>query len=150
MTTNEILAKHNFITKIMLKNGDESLSKGLIVKVMGARIKYGKVRKQFDEDVQEFIKGITPEGFTELQQKQDKTDEDNAKLQEMIDQINNSYNEYITNLGKEEIDIADVTFTEDEFNEILGVMAGEDVEINGQVINSADYLEILYSLFVKD
>ena len=74
MTTNEILAKHNFITKIMLKNGDESLSKGLIVKVMGARIKYGKVRKQFDEDVQEFIKGITPEGFTELQQKQDKTD----------------------------------------------------------------------------
>lgn len=150
MTTNEILAKHNFITKIMLKNGDESLSKGLIVKVMGARIKYGKVRKQFDEDVQEFIKGITPEGFIELQQKQDKTDEDNAKLQEMIDQINNSYNEYITNLGKEEIDIADVTFTEDEFNEILGVMAGEDVEINGQVINSADYLEILYSLFVKD
>ena len=52
MTTNEILTKQNFLTKILLKSGNTELSKGLKVKVMGMRIDYAKVRKQFDEYVQ--------------------------------------------------------------------------------------------------
>ncbi len=66
MTTNEALVKQNFITKVILKEGDNELSKELKVKIMGMRIKLAKVRKEFDEDVQEAIKGFTPEGYTEL------------------------------------------------------------------------------------
>ena len=83
MTTNEALVKQNFITKVLLKEGDNELSKNLKVKIMSMRIKLGKVRKSFDEDVQEAVKGFTPEGYAELAQKQERTDEDNKKLEDM-------------------------------------------------------------------
>ena len=150
MTTNEILAKHNFITKVIFKNGDDSLSKDLKVKIMAMRIEYSKVRKSFDEDVQEFIKGVTPEGFAELQQKQNKSTEETDRLQEMIDKINSEYNSYIQTRGKEEVKINNTSLTEDEYNEIVVVNSDNDVEINGQTIQAPDFLEILYSLFVEN
>lgn len=149
MTTNEALVKQNFITKVILKEGDNELSKGLKVKIMGMRIKLAKVRKEFDEDVQEAIKGFTPEGYTEIAQKQEKTDEENAKLAAWNKQIESEYNEYIKSRGQEEVNI-DTKLTEDEYNEILEVNAGNDIEINGQKLTAADFLEVLYSLFVED
>lgn len=148
MTTNEVLAKQNFITKVMFKNGEDSLSKDLKVKIMAMRIEYSKIRKAFDEDVQEFVKNVTPEGFQELQQKIDKTEEEAQRLQEMVDTINSEYNTYITTRGQEEVNITNKSFTEDEYNEIVAVNAGDDVEINGQTVPSADFLEIIYTLFV--
>lgn len=149
MTTNEALVRQNFITKVLLKDGSNELSKGLKVKIMGMRIKLAKVRKEFDEDVQEAIKGFTPEGYAELAQKNEKTDEENAKLVEWNKQIEAEYNEYIKNRGQEEVSI-DTKLTEDEYNEILEVNAGNDIEINGQKLIAADFLEVLYSLFVED
>ena len=150
MTTNEALARQNFITKIDFKNGDESLSRELKVKIMAMRIEYAKVRKAFDADIQEFTKDLVPEEFTELQQKPDRTEEEDAKLKELTDQINEDYNAYIAKRGQEEVSINNVYITEDEYNEIVGINAGNDVEINGQKLNSADFLEIFYSLFVED
>ena len=149
MTTNEALVRQNFITKVLLKDGSNELSKGLKVKIMGMRIKLAKVRKEFDEDVQEAIKGFTPEGYAELAQKNEKTDEENAKLVEWNKQIEAEYNEYIKNRGQEEVSI-NTKLTEDEYNEILEVNAGNDIEINGQKLIAADFLEVLYSLFVED
>ena len=149
MTTNEALVRQNFITKVLLKDGSNELSKGLKVKIMSMRIKLAKVRKEFDEDVQEAIKGFTPEGYAELAQKNEKTDEENAKLVEWNKQIEAEYNEYIKNRGQEEVSI-DTKLTEDEYNEILEVNAGNDIEINGQKLIAADFLEVLYSLFVED
>ena len=150
MTTNEILARQNFITKIPFKNGEETISKDLKVKIMSMRIDYSKVRKSFDEDVQEFIKGVTPEGFAELQQKPNKNTEETDRLQEMIDKINSEYNSYIQTRGKEEVKINNTSLTEDEYNEIVVVNSDNDVEINGQTIQAPDFLEILYSLFVEN
>ena len=148
MTTNEILARQNFITKIPFKNGEETISKDLKVKIMSMRIDYSKVRKSFDEDVQEFIKGVTPEGFSELQQKQDKTKEDEQKIQEMINKINSEYSSYIQDRGTKEVDLKEYSLTENEYNEIVGLMPDDDIEINGQKISSADFLEVMYTLFV--
>lgn len=148
MTTNEVLARQNFITKVLFKNGDESISKDLKVKIMAMRIEYSKVRKQFDEDIQEFIKGVTPEGFVELQNKQDKTEEEQKKLAEMIDKINVEYNAYINKISSEECNVKNEKLTEDDFNEIVAVMPEDDIEINGQKIPIADYLEVLHALFV--
>lgn len=150
MTTNEVLAKHNFISKVAFTNGDDTLSKELKVKIMAMRIEYGKVRKSFDADIQEFIKEISPEGFTELQQKQDKTDEESKELQDMIDKINADYNSYIQTRGTEEVSVSNKNLTEGEYNEIVTIMGDKDIEINGQNITIPDYLEILYSLFVEE
>ena len=51
MTTNEILTMQNYLTKIVLKNGDSELSKDLKVKIMKMRIEMSKIRKSFDEDL---------------------------------------------------------------------------------------------------
>lgn len=149
MTTNEALIKQNFITKILLKKDDNELSKELKVKIMGMRIKFGKIRKEFDEDVQEAIKGFTPEGFAELAQKQDKTEEEVKNFEEMNKKINDEYQAYIIKRGQEEVSI-DAKLTEDEYNELIEVNADNDVEINGQKIGAADFLEILYTLFVEE
>ena len=149
MTTNEALVKQNFITRIILKNGDESLTKELKVKVMNMRIKLGKVRKDFDNDVQEAIKDLTPEGFQELAQKKERTEEEEAKFQEMNKKLNEDYQAFVIERGKDEVDV-NATFTEDEYAQILEVNADNDVDINGQKLSAPDFLEAIYSLFVED
>lgn len=147
MTINEVMVRHNFITKVLLRDGDKELSKDLKVKLMTMRIKLGKIRKELEEDLQEVVKTLTPEGYQELVMKPDRTEEETAQVEAWNKQINEEYNAYVDKRGKEEVDI-DTTLTEDEFAEIIEVNAGNDTEINGTKVNAADFLEILYSLFV--
>lgn len=149
MTTNEALVKQNFLSKVLLKNGNDELSKGLKVKVMQMRIKLAKVRKEFDEDVQEAIKGFTPEGYAEMIQKKDKTEQESKQVEDWNKQIQEEYNEFVIKRGQDEVTI-ETKLTEDEYSEIVEVNADNNVEINGQKINAADFLEILYTLFVEE
>lgn len=142
-----MMVKHNFITKVLLRDGDKELSKDLKVKLMGIRIELGKIRKQLEEDLQEAVKELTPKGYQELIMKEDKTEEDKAQVEAWNKQINEEYNAYVDKRGKEEVQI-DTTLSEDEFAQIIEVNAGNDVEINGTKLNAADFLEVLYSLFV--
>lgn len=147
MTINEVMVRHNFITKILLRDGDKELSKDLKVKLMTMRIKLGKIRKELEEDLQEVVRTLTPEGYQELVMKPDKTEEETAQVEAWNKQINEEYNAYVDKRGKEEVQI-DTTLSEDEFAQIIEVNAGNDVEINGTKLNAADFLEVLYSLFV--
>lgn len=147
MTLNELMIKHNFVTKILLRDGDKELSRDLKVKLMGMRIKLGKIRKELEEDLQEVVKELTPEDYQELTMKENKTEEDKAQVEAWNKQINEEYNAYVDKRGKEEVQI-DTTLSEDEFAQIIEVNAGNDVEINGTKLNAADFLEVLYSLFV--
>lgn len=149
MTANEALVKQNFISKVLLKNGDAALSKDLKVKVMNMRIKLGKVRKDFDNDVQEAIKDLTPEGFQELAQNNNRTEEEEAKFQEMNKKLNEDYQAFIIERGKDEVNI-EAHITEDEYAQILEVNADNDVDINGQKLSAPDFLEVFYSLFVDE
>lgn len=142
-----MMIKHNFITKVLLRDGDKELSKDLKVKLMGMRIELGKVRRQLEEDLQEAVKELTPKGYQELIMKENKTEEDKAQVEAWNKQINEEYNAYVDKRGKEEVQI-DTTLSEDEFAQIIEVNAGNDVEINGTKLNAADFLEVLYSLFV--
>jgi hypothetical protein len=150
MTLNELLTKQNFLSKIQLKNGDAELSKSLKVKVMANRIEYAKVRKQFDEDTQEFIKGLTDEHFQELQNKAERTEEENAELKKLTDEANENYIEYVNGKGNEEVSCKEKKFTEEDFEEILEVNADIDVEINGTKLTAGDFLEIFYTLFIDE
>lgn len=142
-----MMVKHNFISKVLLRDGDKELSKDLKVRLMSMRIELGKVRKQLEEDLQEAVKELTPKGYQELIMKENKTEEDKAQVEAWNKQINEEYNAYVDKRGKEEVQI-DTTLSEDDFAQIIEVNAGNDVEINGTKLNAADFLEVLYSLFV--
>jgi ribosome recycling factor len=111
------------------------------------RVKMAKYRKEFDDEVQEAIKNLKPEGFDALSTKRDRTEEENKQLEEMVNKLNEEYNEFVNKKGMEEVDY-EVSLTEDEMNELIEVNSGNDVEINGTKLSAPDYLEILYSLFV--
>ena len=147
MTLNEVLIRHNFITKLLLKDGNSELTKELKVKIMGMRIALSKFRSQFDQDAQEAIQGFKPSNFDALAQKQDRTPEEEKELKEMSDKLTEEYNAFVIAKGNELISF-DKKFTEEEFGEIMEVNADNDVEINGNKLNAADFLEVIYGLFV--
>lgn len=148
MTLNEALIRQNFISKISLKQGECELSKALKVKVMSMRIELTKIRTSFDQDSQEVVKQLKPENFDMLAQKQDKTITEEVDLKNMTDKLNEEYTAFIIEKGKEEVTF-DRTFTEDEYNEIIEVNAGREVEINGNKLSAEDFLEIIAGLFVE-
>ena len=152
MTTNEVLTKQNFLSKLVLKDNENELSKNLKVKIMKMRIEYAKVRKAFDEDLQEFVKDLAPERFRELQQipENERTDEQNQELTELTNKINEDYNAYIIQRGQDEVNVNTTSFTEEEYEEILEVNSGNNVEINGTKVPAADFMEIIYTLFVAE
>lgn len=148
MTLNELMIKQNFISKVLLKDGNAELGKDLKVKIMKIRIELSKIRKQLDEDIQEAIKGFTPDGFQELSNKQDKTEQEQQELKELTNKINDEYNAFVTMKGNEEVSVSLPDITEQEYSEILEVNAGNDVTVNNQKIDAADFLEIIHNLFV--
>ena len=149
MILNEVLTRQNMISKIELKEGNKELPKELKVRIMRIRLAYNKVKKAFDEDVKEFVEQITTDEYKELAQKQNRTEEEEKKYNELNTQINSDYIEFVNQKGFEEVkETFDDKLTEDEYAEILDVNSGNDVEINGAKIKAADLMEIFYELFV--
>ena len=151
MTTNEILAMQNYLTKIVLKNGDSELSKDLKVKVMKMRIEMSKIRKAFDEDLKQFMDELISDRFKELRDKpeNERTEEEKKEFEQLIAKANSDYEVYIRQRSQDEVTLNTCTFTEDEFNEILEVNSDIEAEINGVKVSAADILEAVYVLFVK-
>ena len=149
MILNEVLTRQNIISKIELKEGNKELSKELKVRIMRIRLAYNKVKKAFDEDVKEFVEQITTDEYKELAQKQNRTEEEEKKYNELNTQINSDYIEFVNQKGLEEVkETFDDKLTDDEYAEILDVNSGNDVEINGVKIKAADLMEVFYELFV--
>lgn len=150
MTLNDILTKQNVITKLVLNDGDKELPKELKVKIMRIRLAYNKIRNQFDSDTKEFTEQIVTDELKELTNKTDRTEEEEKRFSELNTKANSEYQEFLVQKGLEEIkDTVDDTFTEEEYFNILDVNSGHDVEINGNKIKAADFMEIVFDLFVK-
>ena len=150
MILNEILTRQNVITKILLSHGDRELSKELKVKIMRMRMAYSKIKKQFDEDTQEFSKQIVSDELRDLANKSDRTPEENKRFNELNSKANAEYQEYLIQKGKEEVkDFTDTVLTDDEYADILDINSDGEYEVNGQKIKAADLMEAVYELFVK-
>lgn len=150
MTLNDVLTKQNVITKIILKDGDKELPKELKVKIMRIRMAYNKIKKQFDDDTQEFTNQIVSDELRELANKSERTPEEEARFNELNDKTNSEYQEYLIQKGFEEVkDTPDDVITMEEYSDILDVNSGNDVEINGNSVKAADLMEIVFDLFVK-
>lgn len=149
MTLNDVLTKQNVITKILLENGEKELSKESKVKVMRIRMAYSKIKKGFDADLQEFTEQLMTEEIKTLSSKE-RNEEEEARFQELNSKINLEYQEYLIQKGNEEItNKIEDTFSESEYEDIVDINSGNDVEINGNKIKAVDFLEIVYDLFVK-
>lgn len=150
MTLNDVLTKQNVITKIILKDGDKELPKELKVKIMRIRMAYNKIKKQFDDDTQEFTNQIISDELRELANKSERTLEEEARFNELNDKTNSEYQEYLIQKGFEEVkDTPDDVITMEEYSDILDVNSGNDVEINENSVKAADLMEIVFDLFVK-
>ena len=149
MTKNEVLARQSILAQVLLKNGNDELSKELKVKLMGMRITLGKVRREFDEDLKVVAEELQTEDFKILRDKEPRTEEEEVTYQELFAKINDEYNSFIIEKGKEELSY-DKTFTQAEFDQIVEVNADNDVEINGSKISAPDLLEVIYNLFVVE
>ena len=143
-----MMVKHNFITKVLLRDGDKEFSTAPPVRLMSMRIELGNLRKQLVEVLQEAVMELTLIGYQELIMKENKTEEDKAQVEAWNKQINEEYNAYVDKRGKEEVQI-DTTLSEDDFAQIIEVNAVNDGEFNGSKLNAAVFLEVLYSLFVS-
>lgn len=150
MNLNDVLTKQNVITKILLQNGNKELSKELKVKIMRIRMAYNKIKKQFDEDTQEFTNQIITPELKELSEKKGRTLEEEDKYRDLSSKANSEYQEYLIQKGLEEIkNVLDDTITMEEYSDILDINSGNDVEINGNKVKAADLMEIIFDLFVK-
>ena len=149
MTLNDVLTKQNLITKILLANDGKELSKELKVKIMRIRLAYNKIKKQFDEDTQEFSKQIVSDELRDLANKTKRTPEQEAKFNELNNKANSEYQEYLIQKGNEEIkETPNDLFTEDEYFDILDLNSEGEYEINGQKVRATDLMEVFYDLFV--
>ena len=152
MTLNEILTRQNVLNAILLKDGDNELGKELKVKMVRLRMAFNKYKKSLDEEVQEFTKELVPEELKTLQEKpeSERTEEENTRLKELVDKVNSEYNEFMIQKGSEEVKFdTDYSFTDDDFDSIVAVNAGNEVEINGNKVKSEDLIEAFYELFVN-
>lgn len=150
MTLNDVLTKQNLITKILLANDGKELSKELKVKIMRVRLAYNKIKKQFDEDTQEFSKQIVSDELRDLASKTERTPEEETKFNELNNKANSEYQEYLIQKGNEDIkETPNDSFTEDEYFDILDLNSEGEYEINGQKVKATDLMEVFYDLFVK-
>lgn len=150
MILNEVLTRQNVITKILLSHGNKELPKELKVKIMRMRMAYSKIKKQFDEDTQEFSKQIISDELRDLANKSDRTPEENERFNELNSKANAEYQEYLIQKGKEEVkDFTDTVLTDDEYADILDINSDGEYEVNGQKIKAVDLMEAVYELFVK-
>ena len=152
MTLNEILTRQNVLNAILLKDGKNELGKELKVKMVRLRMAFNKYKKSLDEEVQEFTKELVPEELKTLQEKpeSERTEEENTRLKELVNKVNSEYNEFMIQKGSEEVKFdTDYSFTDDDFDSIVAVNAGNEVEINGNKIKSEDLMEAFYELFVN-
>lgn len=150
MVLNDLLTKQNVLTQIILVNGEKELPKELKVKIMRIRMAYNKIKKSFDEEVQEFTKELITDEFKELSSNTERTSEEQTRYAELTNKINSEYQEFLIQKGQEEVKEIEDTFTMDEYADILEVNAGNDVEINENKITAVNFMEIIYDLFVKE
>lgn len=151
MTLNEILLKQSVLAPLLVKSGDDELSKELKVKIVRLRIAFNKIKNQFEDEIKEFSSSLIPEDLKKLQEipEDKRTLEDSKKIEELVDNVNSEYREFLEQKGKEEVTFtADDSFTDNEFDEIISVNAGNDVTVNGNNVKAEELMDSFYALFV--
>ena len=100
MILNELLTRQNVFTKISLSDGEKELPKELKVKIMRIRMSYNKIRKAFDNEVQEFVEELMTDEFKNLQQNNERSEQEEKRFQELSKLIDSEYQEFLIQKGQ--------------------------------------------------
>lgn len=150
LTLEEIVSRYNLIKNIQFEKDNQSLSKELKLKIIKMRIEYNKYKKQLDEDTQEFTKELVSDRYKQLQQKYERTEEENIEYNSLEQQYSKDINDYLIGRSKDEIDgLNDWWFNDEEYSEILDLNSSKEIEINGIKFSAPDFLEMIYTKLVK-
>lgn len=143
--------RYNLLSNLMYKDGDDNLEKNLKIKLIKLKIEFSKINKEFNDYQTQCVETIKTDEFNDLQAKENRTDEEEKRLTEIVNQLNGELNQLLFVKSREEVDIPTFEFlTEDEFNEILLVNANNDnVNINGTKLDSGNFLDLFHTLFIK-
>ena len=117
-------------------------------RILLVRFYLTKIKSEYEKDAQELVETLKTDEFNELATLQDRTTEQEEKFQELVSEINEEYFAFLVEKGKEEVTF-EGRFSEDEYFQIVNVNADNDVEINGNKLQAADFLEVIHSLFVE-
>ena len=147
MTINDAIVRYNFLTKVIFRNENESLSKELRLKLIKFRLELKKIKDQFEEEIKNLTEELKTDEFKRLSSLESKTEDEIQLLNKEVDLINEEYSLFVNERSKDFITI-NCKFTDEEFEEILITNLDNSVEINNTTISAPDFLEALYSLFV--
>ena len=150
MTYDEALMRYNLLSNLLYKDGDDNLNKELKIKLIKMKIEFSKINKEFEDYQSQCVESIKTDEFEELQNKQDRTEEENKRLNEIIEGLNNDLNQLLFEKSRETTEVKFDYLTEEEFDEILLVNANnENVTINGNKIDSGNFLDLFHTLFIR-
>lgn len=150
MTYDEALMRYNLLSNLLYKDGDDNLSKDLKIKLIRMKIEFSKINKEFEDYQSQCVDSIKTDEFEDLQNKQDRTEEENKRLNEIVESLNNDLNKLLFEKSRETTEVKFDYLTEDEFDEILVVNANnENVTINGNKIDSGNFLDLFHTLFIR-
>lgn len=133
---NEILMKSSFVKEIKI---NQNFPLELKLKIFYFIIFTNKIRKDFDECCQEFIKKLKPNNFERLK---------GIELENITKTIIEEYNLFLIEKGKEKINFFNLEFNEEEFSYILDSNCDRDIILNDNKLKAMEFLQIIYSLFV--
>jgi hypothetical protein len=150
MTYNDAITKYNIISNIVLTDGDSELPKELKVKIVRNRIKLNKIKKEWDECMGEAIEQFKTEEYHTLIAKENRNDKEQKKLEKIVDKINAEFNEFVENKAQEELDINIDSFNSAEFDEIIAINASHTAVINGKEIDGITLMEFFSDNFVNE
>ena len=149
MILNDLLTRQNVFTKLLLTSNGKDLSKELKVKIMKIRIAYNKIKKEFDSEISDFMEEVMSDEFKLLRDKVDKTQEELDKFNELVQEIDSSYKEFLIQKGLDKVEDVDDFLSEEEYYELVDVNSDNNVVINDSKIAAEDFLELIYDMFVK-
>lgn len=150
MTVNDAILRYNLIAAMKFIDGDYSISRDLKIKLIRYKIDLEKVKNDFVAFQEKAMEEIKTEEYKTLFNKENKTEEENQKLVEIANGLNEELGKLISNKTMETVNVKSFEFlTEDEFNEILSVNIENSPVINSNQLDANTYVELIHNVFVK-
>ena len=152
MSINEAIMRYNLLTPLKYKDGDYSLSRDLKIRLIKLKIELDKVFNDFNAYQEKCIEAVKTDEYNKLIEipENDRTKEQNEKLDEIVRNLNDEMNELLSKKSQEMIQVNAFDYlSEDEFEQVLEVNVDNEVTINGNTIDGATYISLLHQGFTK-
>lgn len=152
MTIKEVLTNYKLIKEILLQRGLKEMPKSLKTKIMKAIIDYGKAKKIFEDCVKNYTECLISDELRDLSKKENRSEAEEFRYQDLTAQVNLNYKNYLADREKEEVFLSEgfvekfMTF--EEYEELVDINSMVTVELNGSMLRTTDFLELIYEHFV--